>query len=72
MFGPGLLGTLGMIFQSLFPHEHFTISIQRKPAPKAEKDVEPCVFHCAYARNEHVLFFLLDESTHWRSSSDIL
>ena len=57
MFGPGLLGTLGIVFLSLLRYEQSPILIQRGPAPKAEKDVEPCVFHCAYARNEHVLFF---------------
>ena len=57
MFGPGLLGTLGIVFPSLMSYELFLIVIQRGPAPKAEKDVEPCVFHCAYARNEHVLYF---------------
>ena len=42
---------------SLLLYEHIPILIQRGPAPKAEKDVEPCVFHCAYARNEYVLLF---------------
>ena len=48
MFGPGLLGTLGIIFPSLL-HEHVLTLIQRGPSPKAEKDAEPCVFHCEYA-----------------------
>ena len=58
-FGPGLVGTLGTFFLS-FPHLHYPSFIhQRWPSPKTEKDVEPCIFHGKYARNEYALLFTL-------------
>ena len=49
----------GYFFSTLLLHEYVLISIPRGPSPKTKKDVEPCVFLSAYARNEHVPFFTL-------------
>lgn len=58
-FGPGLLGTLGT-FSLSFLHLHYLSLIHRRgPSPETEKDVEPCIFHGEYARNEYVLPFNL-------------
>ena len=57
-FGPGLLGTLGIVFSTIACMSMSWLR-SRGPAPKAEKNAEPCIFHCTYAQNEHVHFFYL-------------
>ena len=71
-FGPGLLGTLGIVFSTIACMSMSWLW-SRGPAPEAEKNAEPCVFHCTYAQNEHVHFFtFFDKPTHWCASPNIL
>ena len=55
-------GNLGYFLLSFLDMHHPSLIHQRGPSPKTEKDVEPCIFHDAFARNEYVLLFTFKTS----------